>query len=329
MTGRAFHPCKYCGNPVSIQDWNAGVISCGHCPLRRADANDIVIADKMGVKLPTCSYCNNELKPRNDGHISSICYECANSRMIRCMVPGHKGKQETREIQIRTVAYYVANFRSKDHGRTLKLNGCVQCIAVKRLETWDQYVNRTSKRYDENGIAIEPNGQATLVLTSPWDNVGGLRNRWKPSVGINGVGQWIVFDPIGFKPVIDVDVERWVLHVNRLTQWSIEGVPQVTEGSIVHQGINQWIRDITRPLVSTSEHVARGSGGVMQKTLPNERREVMRVSEVGWCFAGVKNVDENDKRKHVLFLSRYADHTMHYQHTKRQWFDHCMREFTS
>jgi hypothetical protein len=105
-------------------------------------------------------------------------------------------------------------------------------------------------------------------------------------------------------------------------------VPLTTEGSIVHKGVNQWIRDITRPLINTSEHAARGSGGLLQKTLPNERREVMRVSEVGWCFAGVKSVEENDKRKHVLYLSRYADHAMHFSsHTKRQWFDHCAMEF--
>ena len=72
--------------------------------------------------------------------------------MIRCLVPGHQGKQETREIHIRSVAYYVSNQRHKDHGRTLKLNGCLKCIAVKRLELWKDYVARTSKQYDAETV---------------------------------------------------------------------------------------------------------------------------------------------------------------------------------
>lgn len=329
MNDRAFHPCRFCGNPISANDWNSGIYSCGQCPLARASANDIEIAHATNSTLPTCSYCHCELKPRTDGHVNSICFECANGRMIRCLVPGHQGKQETREIHIRSVAYYVSNQRHKDHGRTLQLNGCLKCIAVKRLELWKDYVARTSKQYDkETGVLIPPNGQATLILTSPWDSVGGIRNRWKPSRGINGKGQWIAFEPLGFKCIIDVETERWVLHVQRLTKFDLNGVPEFTEGSIVHQGVNQWVREITRPLISTSEHVARGSAGVMQRTIANERREVMKPRDMGWCFVGVKSTDKDDHNKHVLMCSRFADHAMHWpSHSKREWFDHCMKEF--
>ena len=352
MEKRAFHPCIYCSNPVSPERYENGNRTCdGPCVSRLAtreeiEARTVVCEDgSIRIDLFTCYQCNCPMSPRADGKVGDMCYGCTVvGTKLKCMNKMHKGDVL---VPARWAGYHaVYHEKGKLHGQFSKVMMCLKCAHEHRHITWEEHESRLAK----NGAPMLVNRQTgelfaegtteDLVLTStPWDTVGGKRNAWKPGVMAAGVGHSVFFNPTRFMPISGQYVgygekrkELWVLMCDRLSS-IVDDKPQTYVGSIVHMGVTGIIRDIYRPEIGISRRMMPTLPGMtfspeMTRTLKGERRQVMQVSDIGWCFAGVAGVDEREK-KHKIHFSRYEEHKTHFPgHSLSDWRDYQLKGFS-
>lgn len=344
MEPRAFYACIYCGNPVSPERWEHTRTCDGPCVGRLATVEEVSArtveqSGEFVILLPKCSQCELPMSIRSDGLVPDMCYGCSKTgKMLSCENPRHSGSRMTQERWINYFAKHVHNPKSRDHGKTLKVRYCLKCGAG--LETWEQYSNRkvkegiAGKRCFYGSEFIEPDAPELFLTTSPWDVCGGLKNAWKPKRGAAGIGSYTFFKPIRYVRIEGVYTgtgeskrELWVLMSERLSRFGNSDKTETFIGSIVHMAVNETVRDIYRPRIVTKQHFPKSHGFLTEptRTLKNERRQVMEVQDIGWCFAGVRGADGN---AHVIRFYRYADHTMHWpNHSVKEWAMWCMDEF--
>lgn len=318
---RMTKPCPWCGTILRACFCEASC-SCfkGYekCPTVHAkrlnpQEEESFTAEQF-KQLPHCQFCRRALMVVSGHAVNTIiaCMECVLTHKEKCMYHRHYGERHvlSRTVEL-TVCYshLQATLNDPFHARV-----CVNCRSKYHLLTVDEHeCIEARKRGTGEVIPLDRVGSQQKLIGSPWDAVGGLRNRWQPAIGKHGIGETVVFRPLWPTTIQLEKRQLTVMYARRaLDNNCADGTPC----AVVHSQVMSYLNAKRRSPIITSEarHVSASEAKVMA---------------VGWTFVYV--VGALADNSHVLFMDshRISASKMGLHESKYplgQWVEECTRE---